>query len=109
MANKKKNYDRPFELTADPDVELDGITEDPGTIGGWEIGTESEEPAVEEAEPFMVGDHVWVDFIYRSQDSDRRVKPLVSEGRIQRIDETAIHPYLVEGIGWTDGEYLKKM
>ena len=69
---------------------------------------EEVEVKIEKPKPLAVGDTIMVDKIFRTQDSDRPVVPLVRKGRIQKIDPHGHHTYLVEGIGWTDKQYIHR-
>jgi len=100
MAHKKKTETKPV-------IEQELIIEDePIEEVAEETGVVVEEPA--RPERYEVGDEVIVSKIFRTQDSDKPIEPFIRIGRIQRIDLTGHHMYLIGGIGWTDEEHIER-
>ena len=57
---------------------------------------------------YSVNDIVKIDGVYESSTSKNKLTPLITEGKITRIIENAINPYLLEigKIGWTNEENI---
>ncbi len=68
-----------------------------------------ETPVAEAPAELAEGDTVSVQYVYRHPDADRKIRPLIGTGVIQRINKSQKHPYLLGGLGWTDAEWMEKL
>jgi murein DD-endopeptidase MepM/ murein hydrolase activator NlpD len=57
---------------------------------------------------YVEGDVVNINGVYQSSTSEKRLRPLIKQGKITRIIENARNPYLLDGgnIGWVNDECI---